>query len=93
MSHQPEHRVNNLVTRMNRIEGQVGGIRKMIVEEKPYDEIIIQLNATRSAIQKVSKILLEAQADHALINVADGASLDEEMAKLQRTLEQYNRMN
>lgn len=93
MSHTPDHRVNNLVTRMNRIEGQIGGIRKMIVEEKPYDEIIIQLNATRAAIQKISKILLEAQADHSLMKVANGAPLEDQMDKLKKTLEQYNKMN
>lgn len=93
MSHLPEHQVSNLVTRMNRIEGQIGGIKKMIIEEKPYDEIIIQLNSTRSAIQRISKLLLEAQADHSLMNVSEGASLEKEMAQLQRVIKQYNKMN
>lgn len=93
MSHLPEHQVSNLVTRMNRIEGQIGGIKKMIIEEKPYDEIIIQLNSTRSAIQRISKLLLEAQADHSLMNVSEGGSLEKEMAQLQRVIKQYNKMN
>lgn len=93
MSHLPEHQVSNLVTRMNRIEGQIGGIKKMIIEEKPYDEIIIQLNSTRSAIQRISKLLLEAQADHSLMNVSEGASLEKEMEQLQRVIKQYNKMN
>lgn len=93
MSHLPEHRVGNLVTRINRIEGQIGGIKKMILEEKPYDEIIIQLNSTRSAMQKISQIMLEAQADHSLMNVSEGAALEDEMQKLQKVIKQYNKMN
>jgi DNA-binding FrmR family transcriptional regulator len=93
MSHLPEHQPKALVTRINRIEGQVGGIRKMIEEEKPYDQIIIQLNSTRSAIQKISQLLIEAQAQHALINVAEGADLAEELEKLQKTMVQYDKMN
>ncbi|GCF92181.1 hypothetical protein NRIC_00720 [Enterococcus florum] len=93
MSHLPNHETGALVKRINRIEGQLGGIKKMIVEEQPYDEIIIQLNSARSAIQTISKLLLEAQADHSLMNVADGESLDNEMKKLQKVIKQYNRMN
>lgn len=93
MSHLPEHQVKNLVTRINRIEGQVGGIKKMILAEKPYDEIIIQLNSTRAAIQRISKILLEAQADHSLMNVAGGGELEKEMEQLQNVIKQYNKMN
>ncbi|MBO1307672.1 metal-sensitive transcriptional regulator [Enterococcus sp. 669A] len=93
MSHLPDHQVDALVKRINRIEGQIGGIKKMIIAEKPYDEIIIQLNSTRSAMQNISKLLLEAQADHSLLNVADGGSLDKEMEKLQKVIKQYNRMN
>ena len=78
---------------MNRIEGQVAGIKKMILEEKEYADVIIQLNSTRSAIQKISHILLEAQTEHALMHVSEGADLDDEMKKLQKVISQYNKMN
>lgn len=93
MSHSQEHRTESLVKRLNRIEGQVAGIKKMILEEKEYADVIIQLNSTRSAIQKISHILLEAQTEHALMHVSEGADLDEEMKKLQKVIAQYNKMN
>ncbi len=68
MSHRPDHQVDNLVKRINRIEGQIGGIKKMIVDEKPFDEVIIQLNSAKAAIQKISQILLEAHADHTFMD-------------------------
>lgn len=93
MSHSQEHRTESLVKRLNRIEGQVAGIKKMILEEKEYADVIIQLNSTRSAIQKISHILLEAQTEHSLMHVSEGADLDEEMKKLQKVIAQYNKMN
>ncbi len=93
MTHSQEHRTDSLVKRLNRIEGQVAGIKKMIIEEKEYADVIIQLNSTRSAIQKISHILLEAQAEHALMHVSEGADLDDEMKKLQKVISQYNKMN
>lgn len=93
MSHLSNHRTENLLKRMNRIEGQVTGIKKMIEQEKDYADIIVQLNSARSAMQKISQILLEAQADHALIHVSQGADLEGEMKKLQKLITQYNKIN
>ena len=42
MSHSQEHRTESLVKRLNRIEGQVAGIKKMILEEKEHADVIIQ---------------------------------------------------
>lgn len=52
MSHNKNHEVRNLVKRINRIEGQVGGIRRMIQDEKPFEEVIIQLNSTKICYPK-----------------------------------------
>lgn len=54
---------------------------------------MIQLNSARSAIQKISQILLEAQADHALMHVSEGSDLEEEMKALKRVITQYNKLN
>lgn len=62
MSHKPDHQIDNLVKRINRIEDQSGGIKKMIVDAKPFGEVIFQLNSTKAAIQKISQILLEASS-------------------------------
>jgi DNA-binding FrmR family transcriptional regulator len=93
MSHLTTHHSNELVKRLNRIEGQVSGIKKMVIEEKNYEDILIQLNSARSAIQKISQILLEAQADHSLMHVSEGHDLSEEMSMLRRVITQYNKIN
>jgi DNA-binding FrmR family transcriptional regulator len=44
----------NLVARLNRIEGQIGGIRRMIQEPRLCVEILQQLAAAESALNRVS---------------------------------------
>lgn len=92
MSHQPDHQVENLVKRINRIEGQIGGIKKMIVEEKPFDEVIIQLNSAKSALQKISQILLEAHADHTFMNAIENGKAEAELESLRKAIHQYSKM-
>lgn len=70
MSHLKEYRTKNLVSRINRIEGQVKGINKMIVEEKPYDEIMIQINSTRSVVELA---MLEPILSLSIINKNNGS--------------------
>ena len=93
MSHLIEHHNEELIKRLNKIEGQVVGIKKMVNSNKDYADILIQLNSARSAIQKISQILLEAQADHSLMHGSEGANLLEEMDHLIRVITQYNKMN
>ena len=42
-----------LIKRLNRIEGQVKGIQKMVDEERYCIDILTQISAIRSAINKV----------------------------------------
>lgn len=48
-----------LMKRLKRIEGQVKGIQKMVDEERYCVDILIQISAIRSAINKVGTIILE----------------------------------
>lgn len=50
----------NLVTRLNRIEGQISGIRKMIEKDSYCDDVLTQISAAQSALDSVSKLLLES---------------------------------
>ena len=53
---------------------------------------MIQLNSRAiSDSKKISQILLEAQADHSLMHVSEGADLLEEMDHLKRVITQYNK--
>ena len=44
--------------RLRRIEGQVQGLQRMVEEEKPCIDVLLQLAAVQGAVNQVQKILL-----------------------------------
>ncbi len=53
---QEKKKINN---RLNRIEGQVKGIMKMINEDRYCNDILIQLAALDNSIKSLSNLILE----------------------------------
>ncbi|MBI4770159.1 MAG: metal-sensitive transcriptional regulator [Chloroflexi bacterium] len=51
-----------LARRLNRIEGQVRGVKRMVEDDRECREIVQQLAAIRSAIQQTSVVLLRSYA-------------------------------
>jgi len=58
--------------RMNRIQGQVGGVKRMIEDEKGREEIIVQLKAVRSAIKALESELLEVHLQEIAAELSSG---------------------
>lgn len=48
----------NLITRLNRIEGQVRGIKKMVEENRDCAKILEQVSSLRSALDSVGLIFV-----------------------------------
>ena len=53
--------------RLNKIEGQVRGIKGMIEKDYYCDDVLIQIAAVQSAIKAVSKLLLESHMKSCII--------------------------
>lgn len=86
------HDVENLCNRIKKIEGQLGGIRKMFENDKPCDEIIIQLNSAKAALQKISQIVLEDHLDHCVVEALREGDREVQIDSLKRALSQYTKM-
>ena len=54
----------NLHRRLNKILGQVKAIDKMVDEDVPCEEILIQINAVKGAMHRVGQIVLEGHINH-----------------------------
>lgn len=54
-----EKTVDEMATRLNRIEGQVRGIKRMVQEQAYCDDILNQITSIQAALNGVSKLLLE----------------------------------
>ena len=56
--HRSERERKDLITRLNRIEGQIRGIRNMVEEERYCVDILNQVSAVQSALNSFNKELL-----------------------------------
>jgi DNA-binding FrmR family transcriptional regulator len=50
---------SDLLTRLNRVEGQIRGIKGMIEKDTYCDDVLHQVSAVRAALDSVSKLILE----------------------------------
>ena len=63
-----EKEYKDLINRLNRIEGQVRGIKKMIENDTYCTDVLIQVSAVNAALNSFNKVLL---ANHIRTCVAD----------------------
>lgn len=55
---------DNLHRRLSKIIGQVNAINKMVDEDVPCEDILSQINAAKSALNKCGQIILEGHINH-----------------------------
>lgn len=58
-SHHSDKMKGNLVARLNRIEGQIRGVKGLIEKDTYCDDVLNQIAAIQSALNGVGKLLLE----------------------------------
>ena len=56
--HRTEAEEKDLLNRLNRIEGQIRGIRNMVEEERYCVDILTQVSAVQAALNSFNKIVL-----------------------------------
>jgi DNA-binding FrmR family transcriptional regulator len=79
---------DQLIKRLQRIEGQARGVRRMIEEERDCQDILTQLAAIRGAAHQVSVIVVKEYALNCLNDPEQFGSADEAIVKLVHALEQ-----
>lgn len=67
-SHHSDKIKNSLQSRLNRIEGQVRGVKSMIERDVYCDDILNQIAAIQSALNGVGKLLLEAHMKSCIVD-------------------------
>ncbi|MEE3078945.1 MAG: metal-sensitive transcriptional regulator [Bdellovibrionota bacterium] len=79
------------ISRVNRIEGQVRGVKNMIDEGKYCVDILTQIKAIRSALKSLELQILEAHANHCLLNAVNSGSKKEAKEKINEVMELIKR--
>ncbi len=69
--------IKKIISRLKRIQGQLGGIEKMILGDKYCIDIITQTSAVKSAISSLEDEMLEAHLSHCLLKETNKNKLAE----------------
>lgn len=80
-----------LMKRMNRIEGQVRGIQKMIVEDRYCIDILIQMSAVESALKQVELALTENHMTHCVTHAIKEGEGEGSIEELMKVLRQFRK--
>ncbi len=59
LKHREEDVETNYIKRLNRIEGQVRGISKMITDNRHCDDVLIQISAVKKSLESLGREILE----------------------------------
>ncbi|WP_291378130.1 metal-sensitive transcriptional regulator [Demequina sp.] len=69
----------DLLKRLNRIEGQVRGIARMVDDDKYCIDVLTQVSATSRALQSVALVLLDDHMSHCLVEAARVGGVEQEV--------------
>jgi len=58
---------DQLLNRLRRIEGQVGGIERMVEDDRYCIDVLTQIGAVQAALDKVALGLLDDHARHCVV--------------------------
>ena len=83
---------DNLHRRLKKINGQVNAIDRMIDEDIPCEQILMQVNAVKSALHKVGHIIVEGHLEHCVKQAINEEDADEAISDISTILEYYSRL-
>ncbi len=75
-----------IINRLRRIEGQVKGIQRMLDSEQCCADILVQIAAVRSAINKVGGLIFERYSQNCLAKADTPEALQQAMGDLLKTM-------
>lgn len=87
--HRDEQEYRSLITRLNRIEGQIRGIRGMVERDAYCTDILTQVAAANAALNAFTKALLSEHIKTCVAqDIRDGKdeTIDELVATLQKLM-------
>jgi DNA-binding FrmR family transcriptional regulator len=94
MSDIPDHehahkQTRAIVNRLSRIEGHIRSIKTMVEEGRDCSDVLVQLSAVRSAIDKVGRVVLEDHLESCLFHAGILPGDNEIWAGVKEALDVY----
>jgi CsoR family transcriptional regulator, copper-sensing transcriptional repressor len=78
--------------RLKRIEGQVGGLLRMVEDNRYCVDILTQINAVRAALHKVEEQILRDHVSHCVADAFTSGSPLDQRHKIDELVDTIGRM-
>ena len=84
--------MDNLQNRLKRVDGQIKAIDRMIEQDVPCEDIIIQINAAKTALHKIGQVVLEGHLNHCVKDGIEHGDAEKTIADFAKALEYFSRL-
>ena len=82
----------NLHRRLAKIIGQIQAIDRMIDEDVPCENVLSQMNAAKSALNKAGQVVLEGHIKNCVKDGIEHGDADETIEKFTKAVERFANM-
>ncbi len=85
-----EHKqTRQVVSRLARIEGHVRAVKRMVERGQSCPDVLVQIAAVRSALDRAAKVLLADHMEHCVLDSSRGGNPKKLLAELRAALERF----
>lgn len=84
--------MDNLHNRLKRVDGQIKAIDRMIEQDVPCEDIIIQINAAKTDLHKIGQVVLEGHLNHCVKDGIEHGDAEKTIADFAKALEYFSRL-
>ena len=84
---------DNLHRRLKKIIGQLNAIDRMVDEDVPCEEMLMQINAAKSALHKVGQVVLEGHLNHCVRDGIEHGDADRTISEFAKAIEHFSRLS
>jgi DNA-binding FrmR family transcriptional regulator len=87
----PHKHENNdaVIKRLARIEGHVRAIKRMVEEDTPCPDVLVQVAAVRAALNSVGQIILEDHLRNCMVKAVQDGEFEDALRDLKLSLDRF----
>ena len=83
---------DNLHRRLRKIIGQLQAIDRMVEEDVPCEDILTQISAAKSALNKVGQVVLEGHIQHCVRDGIEHGDADKTIENFTKAVDRFINM-
>ena len=84
--------MDNLHNRLKIVDGQIIAIDRLIEQDFPFEYIIIQINAAKTALHKIGQVVLEGHLNHCVKDGIEHGDAEKTIADFAKAVEYFSRL-